>query len=455
ASAADMWLNEGWATFCQMFYKNDVYSEAIYKVDMMYNLREVLRNTHFIDGGYLALYGISHQYTYGSTVYDKGATVVQSLRAYLGDDVFFPAIQEYLNTYAYNYASSENMRDFLTSYTGVDMNDFFEAYVFTPGFSHFSVDSLHLVDGSTSDYQIHMKQKLKGKEVFADHNIVDVSLMDENWNQHLVRVHFDGESGFETFDLPFQPIVSMVDVDRNFSDATTDEVKVITEVGAYNFSDCYFQLEVESIVDSSYFRVTHNWVAPDDLNPPVEGLTLSDYRYYSIEGILPSSLQATGVFRYSISSKLDHTLLGNPLDSLIILYRPDASHNWSAIPFERDGTPFIGYLRVPNIQTGDYTLAIWDEQFVIIHEDIKLTPEDYLQCYPTPSTGRVFFELILKEEAQLEIYDTTGKKIDTILLQANQESAKWDGRKMPRGTYFVKLMSKKGKELSQQKIILQ
>jgi hypothetical protein len=453
ASAEDMWLNEGWATFCQMFYKEAVYGSETYKQDMMYNLREVLRTCHFTDGDYLALYGISHQYTYGMTVYDKGATVVQSLRAYLGDEIFFPAIREYINTYAYNYASSENMRDFLSDYTGINMNDFFEAYVFTPGFSHFSVDSVQDLGGG--QYQIFVRQKLKGKEVYANGNRVDVTLMDENWNQYDIRLAFDGESGSGVFDLPFEPEAAMVDLHRNFSDATTDGFKIIKEAGEYDFTNTYFKLELEDIADSAFIRASHHWVAPDPLQTPVEGLILSDYRYYSIDGIFPENFQATGVFRYSLSAKLDHTLLGNPLDSVIILYRPHTGADWQAIPFERDGSPFMGFLRVPNIQKGEYTIAIWEEAFVNVKEVAELSPEDYMQLYPNPSNGRVYFELYLPEDGKLVIYNVNGQKIDSIPLQAQQEKVTWDGRRKPKGTYLIKLMNSKGKELSSQKVLLQ
>ncbi len=453
ASAEDMWLNEGWATFCQIYYETEVYGEETYKADMMHQLREVLRTTHFTDGGYLALYGIPHEYTYGSTVYDKGSTVVQSLRGYLSDDVFFPAIQEYLNNYAYQYASSENMRDFLSNQTGVDMTDFFDSYIFNPGFSHFSVDSIHHVSGS--DYEIHMRQKLKGKEVFANSNVVDVTLMDAEWNQYDIRVHFDGESGFETFTLPFEPVTAMADLHQNFCDATTDEVKILKETGIFTYDECYFKIEVENIPDSTFFRVSHNWVAPDALFEAVDGLTLSDYRYYKIDGIIPASLEATGVFRYSLSEKLDHTLINDPLDSLIILYRPDASENWSSIDFERDGSPFVGYMRVPHIQKGEYTIAKWDAQYVIIPEKIILQSEDYMHCYPNPSNGRVSFELYLENNASLEIYNSVGIQIDTIYLKAGQTTAKWDGRRLARGNYIIKLVDENKLELSRQKIILQ
>ncbi len=453
ASAADMWLNEGWATYCQLFYERAIYGEETYAEDMRHHLREVLRTTHFTDGGYLALYGISHDYTYGSTVYDKGATVVESLRGYLGDEVFFEAIKAYLNNYAYNYASSENMRDFLSDYTGIDMTDFFEAYVFTPGFSQFSVDSIQHISGD--EYNIHMHQRLKGKDIYANSNRIEVTLMDNEWNTHTVMVHFDGESGFETFTLPFEPVAAMADLYHRFSDATTDEAKVIKETEIYDYTDSYFKLEVEQITDSAFVRASHNWAAPQALEPPIEGLTLSDYRHYKIDGIFPEDFQATGVFKYSMSAKLDHTLISNIYDSLVILYRPNASENWQGIPFVRDGTPFTGEMRVSNLQKGEYTMALWDEEYVIIPEEVKPNEEDFLHIYPNPSNGKVFFEFILEKEAQIIIYDSAGNKIDSISLQAEQTTAKWDGRRKPKGSYIVQLIDENGRKISQQKIILQ
>ncbi len=452
ASAEDMWLNEGWATFCQMFYEEAIYGAETYKTSMNENLKEVLRITHFTDGSYLALYGIPHNYTYGSTVYDKGATVVQSLRGYLGDDVFFPAIKAYLSSYAYNFASSENMRDFLTGYTGVDMTPFFDAYVFSPGFSHFSVDSINHISGN--EYQIFIRQKMKGRDTFASGNKVDVSLFNANWERHDVRVAFDGESGSGNFTIPFEPVAAIVDYDRNFSDAINDDGIVIREPGNYNFANTYFQLEVEGMTDSALFHVSHHWVAPDALKVPQEGLTLSDYRYYSIDGIIPPDFIATGVFRYTMTGKLDHTLLGNSADSLVILYRPDTKTDWQGIPFEMDGTPFVGYLRVPNIRKGEYTLAIWDEQFVSIKKPQEYTSNDYMEIFPNPSSNRVHFELMMPTEGYIEIFDSTGKKVDTISIDAQQHTATWDGRQAPKGTYIAKLMSAEHVQLSSEKIII-
>ena len=313
--------------------------------------------------------------------------------------------------------------------------------MFTPGFSTFVIDSIPHFSGD--DYTIYARQKIKGKEVFANSNKVDITLMNENWEQFDVRMEFDGESGSQTFTLPFEPIAAMVDLHEDFCDATSDETKIIKETGDYQFEDSYFKLEVEEISDSVLIQVSHHWVAPDAQQNPQEGLTLSDYRYYEIDGILPNDLQATGVFRYSMTSKLDHTLISDVFDSLVILFRPDASSDWQGIPFEKDGSPFAGYIYVPNIQKGQYTLAIWAEAFVSIKEDIALTAEDYLQTYPNPSNGRVFFELMMPEEGKLLIFDQSGRQVDSVAIKAHQDSAKWDGRRMPKG--FLSILIFPGK----------
>jgi aminopeptidase N len=101
----------------------------------MYNRhRDVLHTGHVVDGGYYAVSGIPTEITYGNTVYQKGALMVHTLRNYLGDELFFPAVQAYIQEFKNDYASSMDMRDFFSSHTGVNLNDFFDAWIFTPGF---------------------------------------------------------------------------------------------------------------------------------------------------------------------------------------------------------------------------------------------------------------------------------------------------------------------------------
>lgn len=56
----------------------------------------VLYGCHTEEGAYHPINNIPQEYTYGTSAYDRGATIVQALRAYLGDDIFFDACKGYL-----------------------------------------------------------------------------------------------------------------------------------------------------------------------------------------------------------------------------------------------------------------------------------------------------------------------------------------------------------------------
>ncbi len=109
-TAEDMWINEGWATYNEAIGWEGVYGKAASKDYLRLKLKNVLQYCNIKDNGYRALYGIPAAYTYGETVYEKGSTVVQTLRGYLGDSVFFPAVKQMLNQYAYNNISTAQMR---------------------------------------------------------------------------------------------------------------------------------------------------------------------------------------------------------------------------------------------------------------------------------------------------------------------------------------------------------
>ena len=78
ASAPDMWINEGWASFCENIFKEKVYGFESAQSHLMANHLKVLQTAHTDDGGYYAVAGVPHNITYGTTVYDKGADVVHT-----------------------------------------------------------------------------------------------------------------------------------------------------------------------------------------------------------------------------------------------------------------------------------------------------------------------------------------------------------------------------------------
>ncbi len=440
ASPGDMWLNEGWATWCEMFYREGIYGEGSY-LDNLNSLHMwVLQYCHTPqgDGQYFALYDIPPEYTYGATVYDKGALVVHTLRNYLGDSLFFENVRGFLEEFAYHHMSSYDLRDYINAHSPVDVTAFFDAWVFSPGFPGFSIDSFNVAPaGNVYDVTVCARQKHKGGSGYADDNRIEVTFMDQNWQTFTAVLHFSGQTGSEVFAVPFEPVAVFPDLYDKTCDATTDAEQVIKNTGDYDFPDTFFDLTADAVGDSAYIRVTHHWVAPDSLKNPVTGLRLSDYRYWQVDGIMPAGFDATGKFQYNRNMYLDNTLITNAEDSLVILYRPDAGHDWQSVEFTRVGIWSIGNMYVPHLQKGEYTLAIWDHSVGTGHT-LPDKPSG-IRIFPNPSKGYFNFEINCDHISNILIIDNRGNTVDNLPVTPVQKSIKWYSGDLPGGTYYVRL----------------
>ncbi len=459
STAEDMWLNEGWATFCDIYYKEIIYDHEVFITEMRETHKDVLQNAHIVDGGYWAVNNIPQEVTYGKTAYDKGGTVVNTLRNYLGDSVFFDAITAYLNAdgIAYNSVSSYDMRDFLTDHTGINMTPFFDAWVMSPGTPHFSIDSAVITEGSAS-YMIDLwpKQKYKGFDFLADDNIVEVTLVDEKFNFYTDTIHFSGKNGhskkvYDMAQMPHKPVAVFIDLFEKTNDATTDNFRYFTEPEDYEFPLTYFTLFIDELADSSLIRVTHNWVAPDSLKVPVEGLRLSPYRHWKIEGIIDESFKASGKFFYNVSGNLDNGLITSINDSVVILYRKTTADDWIEIPQIRTGVWTVGNIVVDEILPGEYTLAVWDKE-IVGYPDYNSNPDD-IKIYPNPSRGRLNFKFPNSGNYNIQVYNESGILVDNFKINSNRGTWKWSPDSDSSGFVMIKVFEN-GKPLTTKKVVL-
>jgi aminopeptidase N len=455
ASAEDMWLNEGWAVWCESLFREDIYGKQAYKDNMRSKLKDVLQSAHVIDGGYFALYGIPQTLTYGNTVYQKGGQVTHTLRGYLGDSLFFGGVKAYLQQYGYNYASSYDLRDFLTAWSGTDMTPFFDAWVFAPGFPHFSIDSATSFPSANGyDVTVYVRQKLKGTTQYANANHLGITFMGNNWQAITDTLIFSGVTGSKTFHLPFVPAQVMADFDEKISDATTDEYKILKSTGEYDYTETFSKVIVDQIADSAMVRITHNWVPADSLLIPQPGLRVSDSRYWTVEGILPHGFKSKGKFTYNRAVSLDITLITNSKDSLVMLYRPGAGHMWRGTAFTRQGGWFAGTLTVDTLQKGEYALAVWDRLYLSKNE-INPVKKSLIHIYPNPAVEHVNVEIDVSSKAVLCIYDTLGKQFGRRRLNPGMNNFIWEKPGNSSSVYFFSVLDMQDNLLERKKVVFE
>lgn len=415
ATAEDMWLNEGFATFCNYYYLTELYGEDVYNEYFDGLIDNIIMSCHQKEG-WIPLNNMPLDLTYGMTVYDKGATVVHTMMNYLGRDTFDSVMKQYIKKFASKTASSEDLRDALTEITGLNMNDFFETWVFTPGSPTYSVQSFNSKpNGDKFEVEITMNQKHRGAEHIGNSIIYEITFVDKDWNMQNELIEWDGESATISKSCDFEPVAIFCDINNKFADACHDNTYVIKKKGNVEFKDARFKIITEEISDSTLVRVEHRWVEPKSVGELSEGLTISPNRYWTIHRLDKGEAKINGEFQYQKNSSYDADLLTSSKDSLVILYRKDGSQQWQSVDFSQQGNFSAGRITVKDLKSGDYVLAVWDEE----HASLIDFEETNINIYPNPAKDIINIELENVIEGKVVITNQMGQIVKEAKINSN------------------------------------
>ncbi len=116
----DIWLNEGFATYCEALYAEAVNGKSALTAKMMSKFSENFRGTLY-----------APKDLFGETVYDKGAWVLHMLRFEIGDSSFFQTLHKYYGRYKYSNASVEDFINVCQEVSGKNLEKFFDQWVYT------------------------------------------------------------------------------------------------------------------------------------------------------------------------------------------------------------------------------------------------------------------------------------------------------------------------------------
>lgn len=465
-NASEMWLNEGWASFNEILF-----FESIYSAD---SAKKVLRDFHFgvqqtaqvDDGGYLAVNGVPRSATYGPTVYRKGADVIHTLRWYMGDSLFFSSVRQYLNHYAWGNGNTLLLRDYLIQASGIDLHDYFDDWVQSPGFPHFSIEHKEVASNGT-DYsvQLQVRQRLRHAPHYYNHVPVKISYF--NWDMSRVdeTIMMNGECAENTTTLHFNPAYVAVDFDENLQDAISDEWKILKTAGTYNYNIGLMKVVVNSITDSVLLRIEHNWIPADAMYQPIPDLHLHNYRYWTVDGIFDTTFKANATITYdgTNTSTMDSSFLHNSEDSLVMMYRPEQDSDWRYadsfyVNKQGSATNKKGQITIYNIKHGEYAMAIYNTNeptetnnrisckvSVDIH---ALTYVPAFTLYPNPTTSALNINYDRGVFERAEIHDLLGRKIIEQKINEQQNTSQFNLSNILAGTYIATLTTKGGQHVS-------
>ncbi len=423
-SQEEMWLNEGWASYCESLALEALYGANAYRSEQDDLHREVLTSAHVTDGGYYAVSGVPHSLTYGTTVYRKGAWVVHSLRGIMGDQAFFNACRDYQAQRAFQSHNSIQLRDFFQSYTMQDLTAFFDTYVFQPGFPEFRIVgySVESMDAPNS-FAVHIQTEhhLHRQNDFCAAIPIELGLRKSNGEWFVTTIQ--QQQAFQEFDaiVDFIPTDVVINPNEKIHQAVLSQEKWISTLGTHDLTYAELTLIANSLgnQDSVWCRVENHfaeanyghcisgtdWILSGDRMLEVH---LSDTVGISISAKM--KFQANNAARYDTLLWADLQSMGLGEDSLHLLYRPLAGGEWQLYPDATvnsmgSTTNGNGRFDISNLRSGQYTFGFHSGTVNVV-SDWENDSQDLFAVKGQILTAKMKID-------QLNIYDMTGRCIES------------------------------------------
>ncbi|MBK9099094.1 MAG: M1 family metallopeptidase [bacterium] len=197
----DIWLNEGFATYCEaLYYEAESGREALQST--------MLSKYSSSFSGSLAEPG---PFLFTRTMYDKGAWVLHMLRWEVGDSSFFKILRTHYETYKYSNASISDFKFVCENVSEKDLDKFFDQWVYGKG----QIELEYKTETETKDdgaiLKIYIEQVQEEYEEF--HFPLEIKLKYEDLSEQNYR--FNIVSTDTVLEIPIKNVTESIDFDPN------------------------------------------------------------------------------------------------------------------------------------------------------------------------------------------------------------------------------------------------
>lgn len=219
---ADIWINEGWATFIEALWSEHAYGYSQYKTDILDNANYYLNNNPgwaISDSAWMITTPpMGDLFNYAVT-YCKGACILHMYRYVVGDSLFFSSIKSYAQDTAefkYKNAVIPDFMDKMNLETGQNLDWFFSEWLYQPDHPIYS-NTYHIDDLGGGQWNVNFttsqtqttagffKMPIEIKITFSNSTDTVVTVMNDQNNQS-----FNFAFNLQPVSLEFDPDTEIV-----------------------------------------------------------------------------------------------------------------------------------------------------------------------------------------------------------------------------------------------------
>ncbi|MEP6924879.1 MAG: M1 family aminopeptidase [Pyrinomonadaceae bacterium] len=202
---ANLWLNEGFATFFESVYLEREYGRDAYLNDLRNNAAQYFNEEPFLKHPLLNLRAQPNILLFDATTYKKGGYVVHMLRETVGEEMFWKSLNVYLNRHKFNNVETADLQRAFEDTTGKDLNWFFEQWVRKAGFPKLKIQPQY--DAANKKLLINVTQTQEANSqtpaVFRFSTIVEIGTPE---GTNVQKIEMTERRQTFTFDAPTKPL---------------------------------------------------------------------------------------------------------------------------------------------------------------------------------------------------------------------------------------------------------
>ncbi|MBA4312879.1 MAG: hypothetical protein C0417_09640 [Chlorobiaceae bacterium] len=348
-----VWLNEGFATYFENLYRE----YSLGKDDAEKSLMEAQTGLRNLDDADRRRPMVCNKYNnpldlFDSRIYGKGAVVLNMLRDFLGDELFFKSIKLYTERNAFRSVETNDFKNAIEEATGHNLYWFFDQWIYKAGYPEFEVTSKWDKDSRKVILNIKQIQKLDSLT-----GIFRVPLDIEVWvhgTPIIYCVMIEKKEEIFSFDAYQEPqlvifdrgskILKKIQFEKPLEQwifqlknakAGVDRLLAIDELRWYVSNELVVNVLAEAVVNDGFWAVREDalWTLGDAKLPSVIDTLITAYgdidsrvRRASV-GVLGKyrDEKALNTLRYAFTNDLSYVVVATALRSLIKVDTPQTA----------------------------------------------------------------------------------------------------------------------------------
>lgn len=210
---ADLWLNEGFATYFQCLYERETEGEDAFRMAMRGNQASA-RNSDPKDNPrpIVETFIDPHNDGGSNAIYVKGASVLHMLHRLLGEELWWKAIHHYAAKHAFGIVDTHDFEIAIREATGKNLDWFFQQWVYLAGWPDFEVAQEW--NGEAKQLKLTVKQTQKAEGLRPTFRVpVEIGITSESGSAIAYTVWCDAPE--QNFYFPCETKPALVKFDKD------------------------------------------------------------------------------------------------------------------------------------------------------------------------------------------------------------------------------------------------